>query len=116
MFASTADDAGAHFRAKAPRAEERALARLPQKRQHTNLAGERGGVVKAARAAQLSEQTRGSTRADAVNGGQKSANFVSLKLTLDVLVELPHSISQKLHIRARVFDLQLVCLGLMTSH
>ena len=91
-------------------AGERALARLPQTRHHTDLAGERGGIPKSARVAQLCDQTGGCPRADAVNGGKESANFVCLKLVLNVLVELLHSISQELHIRACVFDLQLLSL------
>jgi hypothetical protein len=55
-------------------------------------------------------------RADSVNGSKEFANFMILKLALDFLVELLHSISQEFHIRTRVFDLQLVSFGVMTSH
>ena len=90
---------------KAPRAGERALARLPHTRHHTDVAGERGDIPKSARVTQLCDQAGGCSRPDAVNGGQEPANFGTLKLTLDVLVELLHSISQELHVGTRVFDL-----------
>ena len=64
---------------KAPRAGERALARLPQTRHHADVACERGGIPKSARVAQLCDQARGSSRSDAVNGGKEFANFVSLE-------------------------------------
>src|SRR5580704_11609359 len=98
---------------KAPRAGERALARLPQTRHHPHVASERGGIAKAARVAQLRDQACCGPGADAVDGGKEFSNFVSLKLALDFLVELLHSISQELPIRARVFDLQPVSLGVM---
>ena len=101
---------------KAARAGERAFARLPQTRHHTDVARERGGVAKAARVAQLCDQACCGPGADAVDGGKEFSNFVSLKLALDFLVELLHSISQELHIRSCVFDLQPVSLGVMTSH
>jgi hypothetical protein len=41
---------------EAPRAGERALARLPQTRHYTDIAGERAGIAKAARVAQLGDQ------------------------------------------------------------
>jgi hypothetical protein len=69
-----------------------------------NIAGERRGIAKAARLTQLSDQARGGPRSDAINSGQESANFVSLKLTVDILVELLYSISQELYIRTHIFD------------
>jgi hypothetical protein len=101
---------------KAPRAGERALARLPQTRHHPDIAGERGGIAKAARVAQLGDQACGSPCAYLVNRCKKSANFVTLKLALDFLVELLNAIPQELNVRTRVFDLQLVSLGVMTTH
>ena len=41
---------------------------------------------------------------------------MSPKRAFDVLIELLHSISQELHIRTSIFDLQLVSLRVMTSH
>jgi hypothetical protein len=41
---------------------------------------------------------------------------VTLKLALDFLVELLNAIPQELNVRTRVFDLQLVSLGVMTTH
>jgi hypothetical protein len=93
-----------------PRTGERALARLPQTRHHTDVAGERSGIAKAARLAQLCDQARGGLRADAIDGGQEFANFVSLKLALDVLLQLLHLPAQELYVRACVFHLQLIRL------
>src|SRR5216684_8085938 len=94
---------------------ERSLARLPQARHHTDIACKCSGTPKSARVAQLCDQAGGSPCADAVNGGKEFANFMIFKLALDFLVELLHSISQEIHIRTRVFDFQLVSLGVMTS-
>jgi hypothetical protein len=101
---------------KAPSAGERALARLAQTRHHANVTGKRRGIAKAAWVAQLRDQAGGGSRPNTIDASQEFANFMSLKLAFDVLVQLLDSISQNNHIRAGEFDLQLVGLGMMTSH
>jgi hypothetical protein len=63
-------------------------------------------IPKSARITQLCDQAGGRSRADAADRGKEFANFVPLKLALDLLVELLYSISQELHVRTGVFDLQ----------
>src|SRR5260370_6548523 len=101
---------------KATGAGERALARLPQTRHHTDVACERGGIPKSARVAQLCDQACRGSRADAVDGGKEFANFMILKLALDVLLELLHPTSPELYVGTCGFYLQLVRLRVMTSH
>ncbi len=68
---------------------------------NTDVACERGGIPKSARVAQLCDQACDSPRADTVNGReQQFANFMILKLALDVLLKLLHPTSQERYVRA----------------
>jgi hypothetical protein len=55
---------------EAARAGERALARLPQTRNHTDVTGKRSSIAKAPRVTQFCDQARGSSGSDAVDGRQ----------------------------------------------
>jgi hypothetical protein len=60
-------------------------------------------------------QTGGGSRLCAINGRQESADLANLKLVSDVWVSCLTRFL-KFHIRPRVFETQLVSVGMMTSH